>query len=240
LKNPDPESEQVILPVESSSRMWILVRLLAFFLFLAGLLFLLFSGFAPGPEKIQQLIGTIDEPDISLPMLMVLFVVMGSVGTPQFVLIGASIVVFGPVEGGFYAWTGTMIGAMIHFWIGRWIGFAPLQRFGGKTLNRISSYVGKNGFWSSLVMRMVPSGPFVLVNIAFGLSKARFASFAGGTAIGILPKIMVLALVAKGLVSYADTRTVVLPLAMAAIAIGISFVVWQGGRRWKRSKNSQK
>ncbi|VAV90407.1 hypothetical protein MNBD_ALPHA06-146 [hydrothermal vent metagenome] len=122
-------------------------RLVLFVGLLALLLFLLFSGFAPGAEKIEQLLAAVQENHLGLATVILVFVVMGLVGTPQFVLIGASVLVFGPVMGSLYSWVATMVSAGVNFWLGRWIGAPPLARFGGKRMAKISDYVSRNGLW---------------------------------------------------------------------------------------------
>jgi uncharacterized membrane protein YdjX (TVP38/TMEM64 family) len=49
--------------------------------------------------------------------------------------------------------------------------------------------VGRNGFMASLLVRLVPSAPFIVVNMAAGVTTMRRVDFVAGTAIGIVPKI---------------------------------------------------
>jgi uncharacterized membrane protein YdjX (TVP38/TMEM64 family) len=49
--------------------------------------------------------------------------------------------------------------------------------------------IGRNGFLASLLVRLVPSAPFIVVNMAAGVTPMRTLDFAGGTALGIIPKI---------------------------------------------------
>jgi uncharacterized membrane protein YdjX (TVP38/TMEM64 family) len=49
--------------------------------------------------------------------------------------------------------------------------------------------IGRNGFLASLLVRLVPSAPFIVVNMAAGVTPMRTIDFAAGTALGIIPKI---------------------------------------------------
>ena len=49
--------------------------------------------------------------------------------------------------------------------------------------------IGKNGFMASLIVRLVPSAPFIVVNMAAGVTPMKVRDFVAGTAIGIIPKI---------------------------------------------------
>ena len=53
--------------------------------------------------------------------------------------------------------------------------------------------VGENGFLASLVVRLVPSAPFIVVNMAAGVTPMRALHFVAGTGFGIVPKIVLTA-----------------------------------------------
>ncbi|MBC6981073.1 TVP38/TMEM64 family protein [Caulobacter sp. 17J80-11] len=132
------------------------------------------QGFADGPW--------------GLPVVIFLFTASAFIGAPQFVLIAACVVAFGPWLGFLYSWVATVVSAAATFWVGRVAGARSLERFGGGVLNRMSSYVGKNAFTGSFIIRNVPSAPFIVVNMAFGVSRASFWQFLAGCALGVLPK----------------------------------------------------
>ncbi|VAV99853.1 hypothetical protein MNBD_ALPHA06-761 [hydrothermal vent metagenome] len=182
----------------------------------------------------EQLLAAVQENHLGLATVILVFVVMGLVGTPQFVLIGASVLAFGPVMGSLYSWVATLFSAGVNFWLGRWIGAPPLARFGGARMAKISDYVSRNGLWSSMLMRVVPSGPFVLVNIAFGISKAKFGHFMLGTGVGILPKILAIAFLGQGLIAFVREQNVVVLLLFFALAGALTALIWFMGQAWKK------
>lgn len=128
-----------------------------------------------------------------------MFTFLAFLGAPQFVLIAATVAVFGTSEGVMLSWVATMISATIGYVLGRLGGAAVAQKLLSGHGARILNFIGKNGFLTSLIIRQVPSGPFILVNLALGASKVRASWFIAGTGIGILPKILLVAFGAHGI-----------------------------------------
>ncbi len=156
----------------------------------------------------------------SLPAAIVVFTLAAFVGAPQFVLIAVAVVAFGPVRGFAYSWIATMVSATVDFYVGRFFGARVVRRYGGDAVNRISRFVGDNGFMAALTVRIVPSAPFIIVNMAAGVSQMSFPAFAAGTGLGIVPKTALVAFASGGVMalwSGADW-TVVLWIALAAAA----------------------
>lgn len=148
------------------------------------------------------------ESGYGLPLTILTFALAAFLGAPQWALIAGVVIAFGPIIGGIYAWIATMFSASLDFWLGRWIGAERLRRYGGDLVNRIINIVRKNGLVTSFAVRFVPTGPFVLVNMAAGVSRMKFPSFFLGTALGIIPKIAIVALVGQGLISGSEGKVV--------------------------------
>lgn len=160
-------------------------------LFASIALVFLFGKTALGVEterEVQRWLGGFSDSAWGLPAAVALFTAAAFVGAPQFLLIAACVVAFGPWQGFFYSWAATVVSAAVTFYVGRVAGARSLDRFGGATLKRLSRFVGRNAFVGSFIIRNVPSAPFIVVNMAFGVSGARFLSFLAGCALGVLPK----------------------------------------------------
>ncbi len=117
------------------------------------------------------------------------FAALAFLGVPQIVLIAGAVVAFGPVTGMAYSWIGTLVSSLVGFGLGRAFGARVLQHFAGERINRFVDLIGRNGFFASMIVRLVPSAPFIVVNMAAGVTTMRFWAFAMGTGIGIIPKI---------------------------------------------------
>ena len=174
----------------------------------------------------------------SLPVAVVAFAVLAFVGVPQFVLIAAAVVAFGPVTGFTYSWIGTMVSSLVGFYLGRVAGARALERFSGEGLKRFISLVGRNGFLASLIVRLAPSAPFIVVNMAAGVTPMRVLDFTLGTALGIVPKIVLTAFAGNSIFRVLKGEIGKDALWLVVIAgawIGIGLIA----RGWLRSRERE-
>ena len=161
----------------------------------------------------------------TLPAVIAAFAALAFLGAPQVALIAAAVLVFGPWPGLAYSWTGTMVSSLVGFGLGRSFGARLIEDWPGA--RRVSDLVGRNGFTASLVVRLVPFAPFVLVNMAAGVTPMSWAAFGLGTGIGILPKIAVIAFAGHSLAAGGAWAWVW--LAMALVVWGLAGLA---ARRW--------
>ena len=174
----------------------------------------------------------------SLPVAVAAFAILAFVGVPQIMLIAAAVVAFGPVTGIAYSWVGTMVSALVGFYLGRMAGAPTLERFSGAGVARFVRLVARNGFFASLIVRLVPSAPFIVVNMAAGVTPMRVVDFAIGTAIGIVPKIVLTAFAGNSIfrVLRGEIGKDALWLVVIAAAwIGIGLVA----RGWLRNRENE-
>ena len=173
----------------------------------------------------------------ALPGAVAAFALLAFVGAPQVVLIAAAAVVFGPWQGSLYAWIGTFVSALIGFELGALFGGRLIHDLNSPSVTRFMALIGENGFMASLIIRLAPAAPFIVVNMAAGVAKVRRVDFALGTAIGIVPKIVLTAF-AGGAVTAAFAGGGLVEFALLAAAIAI----WVGSaflaRRWLRAREA--
>lgn len=147
-------------------------------------------------EALERAIGEFASGPWGVPALILTFCGCAFIGVPQFLLIGMGVYAFGPLWGAIWSWVATLCSGTITFWLGRLFGDATLQRVGQGRIKRFADFVAKNAFAASAIVRNVPTGPFLMVNMLFGAIRAPYLHYLGGMALGVLPKI---ALVAFGL-----------------------------------------
>jgi uncharacterized membrane protein YdjX (TVP38/TMEM64 family) len=172
----------------------------------------------------------------ALPAAVAAFAVLAFLGVPQFALIAAAVVAFGPWQGAIYSWIGTMVSAAIGFGLGRGFGARLLRDLpGAVSIDRFTNLIARNGFAASLVVRLVPFAPFVVVNMAAGITSMRTAAFLAGTGLGIIPKI--------GLTAFAGRSAQSLmgggggaALGMLAGAVAVWVAAGVAARRWIASR----
>ncbi|WP_298911828.1 VTT domain-containing protein [uncultured Algimonas sp.] len=178
------------------------------------------------------------------PVLLLVAIGVFLVGSffllPQWVLIAAAIAAFGFLQGAIAAWIATMFAAHIHLGIAILFRDRLRARLSGPRMTRLRTMFSRNSFQSGLIVRMVPAGPFILVNLAAGLAGARAVPFLSGTAIGIMPKIVLTGLVAQGVLSSAQGRQVGLWVTMGGFAMLGLFLLsrWSKSMRARQARNN--
>lgn len=170
-------------------------------------------------ESVQGIFTEIQDSPFSLPITILVFTALAFFGAPQWLLMAGTIVAFGPYQGSFYSWIATMCSATFDFYIGKWVGAERLRRFGGGFINRFTGFVRKNGFMTSLAVRLVPTAPFIIVNMAAGVSGMRYIYFALGTGLGIIPKIGVVAIFGQGMKGVLEGRSWVYFVILAILGV---------------------
>lgn len=171
-----------------------------------------------------------------LPVTILVFVLTAYVGAPQIVLIGACVVAFGPEEGFWWSWIATIVSGAATYYTGRFASRATQKRFGGATGGRFTRFMGKNGFLASLIVRFVPTAPFVVVNMAFGAARVGFWAFIGGLALGVLPKTAIVAFAGDGIMDALEGEWGSAAIA-GAVAIALWIIVAVVVRKWLRPQN---
>ena len=162
------------------------------------------AGVLPEPQLWIARVEALSASPWGVPALLSLFCVGAFIGMPQFLLYAGALVIFGAWPGAVYAWLATLCSGGVTFWAGRFGGEALFNRFAGVRAQKVSGFLGGNGFKASALVRLVPAGPFLLVNMAFGLSKARFFPFIAGLALGALPKLGIVLLIGQGVTTLSE------------------------------------
>jgi uncharacterized membrane protein YdjX (TVP38/TMEM64 family) len=167
----------------------------------------------------------------ALPLTIIIYIAMSFFGAPQFVLMAATMLAFGPMYGFAYAWIATACSASVNFWMGRSFGARLLERFGGDWMNRAAEFVGRNGLFASAFVRIVPSGPFIVVNMAFGASKTPYWAFILGAMIGTAPKILVVGLTGQSLLAVLSGQNLIYAALLLLAAVTVWLFIMLAARR---------
>ena len=174
-------------------------------------------------ENLEAWLQGYDGSPWAFAATVVLFILAAFIGAPQFILIAACVVAFGPWMGFLYSWVATIASAGVTYWLGRGPTARLLDRYGGRTLQRLRGFIGKNAFYASFMIRNVPSAPFIVVNMAFGATRAAFPAYLLGCALGVLPKTALVAFFGGAVASAVSGDGVWTSLILAGVA-----VVWLG------------
>lgn len=215
------------------SRLGLWLGLGALALVLALFLFGRYSEFLD-LQALERAIASFAEGPWGVPALILTFCGCAFIGVPQFLLIGIAVYAFGPIWGAVWAWVATLCSGTVTFWVGRFFGEATLARLGQGRIKAFADFVARNAFAASAIVRNFPTGPFLMVNMVFGAVRARFLHYLAGMALGVIPKI---ALVAFGLqaiqAALAGNIWLAILAALAAIGVFIGGLLYVRHRRRK-------
>jgi len=172
-----------------------------------------------------------------LAAAVVVFTLSAFIGVPQFLLIAACVVAFGPWFGFLYSWIATIASAAVTYWLGRGPTARTLERYGGGTVERIRRFVGRNAFSASFIIRNVPSAPFIVVNMAFGAVRASFPAYLAGCALGVLPKTALVAFFGGSFMAAVSGDGVWTSVILAAVA-AVWLLLMLAVREWVKRREA--
>ena len=165
------------------------------------------------------------------------YTLFASIGAPQFVLITALVAVFGPLLGFAYSWTGKTLACTIGFALGRHFGARMLAAHSGPRLSVFMRQLARRGFLVSALIRMTPTVPSVLINIAAGATPIRFWDFFFGTALGSIPKMALFAFGGHAAMEALRNKSVWTCIVLAAV-IAVWVLLAFLARGWMRRANT--
>jgi uncharacterized membrane protein YdjX (TVP38/TMEM64 family) len=118
------------------------------------------------------------------------------------------------------ALAGALGGAYLGFGLARTLGRDTVQGLVGTRMARLDGLLGRRGLLAVIFVRLVPTGPFAVVNTACGLSAVRVRHYVIGTAIGMLPGIAAFVGVGAFGATPWSTPFLVAVLALAVLVAG--------------------
>jgi phospholipase D1/2 len=127
-------------------------------------------------------------------LVPVLFVALSLLLVPIVVLRVTTVLVFGPILGPLYAIAGVAAAAWVGHLLGERAGAGAVDRIGGPRVRAIRERLAKSGVLAIAAARLVPLGPFTLVNAVGGAARIPRGRFVLGTVIGMTPGLVLLAL----------------------------------------------
>jgi uncharacterized membrane protein YdjX (TVP38/TMEM64 family) len=159
----------------------------------------------------------------SLPVMagfIGLFLVIGLFLLPGATLLSVlSGAVFGLPLGPLLVSLGSVLGAVLAFFVARTILRDWVEERFGERLHPIHEGLYENGIHYILVLRLVPLFPFFLVNIAMGVSSVSWKVFMVGTLVGKLPATWIYANAGSHLASLQSLSDITSPSVLGALTL---------------------
>ena len=173
-------------------------------------------------RRIVAAIGEFGASPFAPAAALAAFVVGGLLIVPVNVLIAACVLVFGPWSGALYALLGVELSALVLYEIGRHLSITALRHRFGARMRGLGARLQRHGVLAVTLVRIVPVAPYSVVSLVAGAAHVGRAQYALGTALGMLPGIVVNALFIDRVIAaiaHPGPWTYAL-LALAVVAIG--------------------
>jgi phospholipase D1/2 len=144
-------------------------------------------------DKLQELVDILKSNDLAWFYVLCAYAAGSLLMIPITVLITLTFLIFGIFQGFFLALLGSAISGALAYWLGRMMGRDLIRALSGQTMERVSRELGKEGIFSTFIIRLVPVAPYSIVNIIAGSTHIRFIDFIVGTILGLLPGMLAIA-----------------------------------------------
>ena len=113
---------------------------------------------------------------------------------------------FGFIFGSVLAVSGTVIGCIGAFFYARLLGREFVATKFPNRVRRVDDFLHDNPFTMTLLIRMLPVGSNLAVNLVAGVSSVKPLPFFSGSALGYIPQTVVFALIGSGIAVEPELR----------------------------------
>ena len=167
---------------------------------------------------------------ITLMALMLLQTIIPVI--PSVAIMVAAVLAFGLVWGSVLSWLGLLAAACLAYVGGRLLGPATIYRLiGAKTENRLEAILDDYGMAGVVFARVSPALSTDAISFVAGLVGMRFGRFIAATAVGTLPLLLLIAVLAR------DFNTLERGLLIMSIVSAVMFVAYLGYQAWQKRQN---
>lgn len=208
-----------------STRAW-LVRLLLVVALLVGLWYGYQAGWLE-PEAVRRRVA---QAGVWGPVVFVaIYAVLALLPVPLGLFTVLAGAVFGGLWGVVVVWVGAMLGSLAGFFLARSTIRPALQPVIDQHRSSVWRYLEGTGFVPVLTIRLMPVAPFMAVNYVAGATGIPLVSYVLGTAVGILPAVVLY--VQVGASGLQDPAGLLWALAGIAALIAVGYVLLQRRKR---------
>lgn len=156
-------------------------------IFLAGLGLKEAWGSSINQEDVENFFISINQSPWVLPTLFVIFLLSGLTAVSINLILVSATLVIGPWAAFSCGFFGSLLSAIMAFYIGKVAGQPILQKLFADRLDALSRKISERGILSVALLRLVPIAPFVVINLVAGLSGLRIKTFVLGSCLGMIP-----------------------------------------------------
>jgi phospholipase D1/2 len=182
-------------PAESKWPAW--VKPVALLLALVGLALLWRYTALSDVVRLNQLLARAEAlraAPASALVVPLVFVVLAVLLVPVTLLRWTAVIAFGPVLGTIYASVGGALAALIGHEVGRRAGAESIERLSHGRVHRVRARMEGRGVLAVAAVRLLPLGPFTIINAVLGALGIPRRDFILGTVLVMVPTLILMAL----------------------------------------------
>lgn len=113
------------------------------------------------------------------------------ISLPITILILATALVFGPMDGIVYSFIGCMIGAGATYAMGYFLGSDFIRKLTGTKWKAVERKINRSGIFAVAAVRAIPIAPFTVINIISGAFQVPVRDYLLGSLLGLAPGIII-------------------------------------------------
>ena len=171
-------------------------------------------------------------------VVAVVFVLACLVGAPGSLLIGTTVLLFGPLRGALYAYADMLLSGSVIYVIGRHAARGAVDDWlATRTDSRWSSFnarIAQRGLIACALTRLTPI-PYPIQNVLLGASRIGYRDFLLGTMLGLIPVMLLMAGLGTQFNAWMAAPDLThLALLIAALLVALAIVWWLGRRVLRR------
>jgi uncharacterized membrane protein YdjX (TVP38/TMEM64 family) len=168
----------------------------------------------------QLLLFTDTHYAVSILLFIAAYIVVAGLALPGAVILTlAGGFLFGSLLGTLLVNLGATTGAVLAFLASRYLLHDVVEQKFGKWLGPLQEGFAKNAFSYLLTLRLIPLFPFFVINLVSGLTRVSVGTYAGATAIGIIPGSFVYAYAGRQLGSINTLKEIASPNVIGAFVL---------------------
>jgi uncharacterized membrane protein YdjX (TVP38/TMEM64 family) len=175
-------------------------------------------------EPLADMVENIRGNSLAPFIIIGVFVLGGFILFPVTLIIAATAIAFGPINGFLYSLAGCLLSAMATYTVGRVLGRQGIRQLTGSWVNRLSLKAATHGVLSVAILHILPIAPYTVKNMVAGSSHISFKDFVFGTILGMVPGITVITLL-----EYQIEMVMYEQEAENFVILAILFVLFIGG-----------
>lgn len=139
------------------------------------------------PEALLDMLRAMKGAPWAYAAYVLLFGVATSLFLPAAMMMAIAGAVWGSWPGVLLAWVAGNVWSHIHFLLCRKMGFSHSHRWLTRPwAQRAMRELEQGNLWTTAMVRLLPL-PYVVVNVAGGMSPVKWRAWAAGNALGLLP-----------------------------------------------------